>query len=90
MYRGRRKNEVPPHLFAISDGAYTEMLTSKSFIVSLFCALFDRFARFGTIAINVEANEGNTSSWQISQFLTLANSISFITSQRMAFMLDSQ
>ena len=29
MYRGRRRNEVPPHLFAISDGAYTEMLTSE-------------------------------------------------------------
>ncbi|KAI2797772.1 TRAFAC class myosin-kinesin ATPase super [Blomia tropicalis] len=29
MYRGRRRNEVPPHLFAISDGAYTEMLTSN-------------------------------------------------------------
>ncbi|XP_054160100.1 myosin heavy chain, muscle-like isoform X3 [Oppia nitens] len=29
MYRGRRKTEVPPHLFAISDGAYTEMLTNR-------------------------------------------------------------
>lgn len=29
MYRGKRRTEVPPHLFAISDGAYTEMLTSE-------------------------------------------------------------
>ncbi|CAG2103666.1 unnamed protein product, partial [Medioppia subpectinata] len=29
MYRGKRKTEVPPHLFAISDGAYTEMLTNR-------------------------------------------------------------
>lgn len=36
MYRGRRRAEVPPHLFAISDGAYTEMLTSKSIKKFLF------------------------------------------------------
>lgn len=29
MYRGKRKNEVPPHLFSISDGAYVNMLTDK-------------------------------------------------------------
>lgn len=29
MYRGKRRTEVPPHLFAISDGAYSSMLTSK-------------------------------------------------------------
>ena len=27
MYRGKRRNEVPPHIFAISDGAYVAMLT---------------------------------------------------------------
>jgi myosin heavy chain 6/7 len=35
MYQGKRRTEMPPHLFAISDGAYTEMLTSKSI---LFCS----------------------------------------------------
>lgn len=25
-YRGRRKTEVPPHIFAISDNAYSNML----------------------------------------------------------------
>ena len=25
-YRGRRRNELPPHIFAISDGAYRAML----------------------------------------------------------------
>lgn len=28
LYRGKRRNEVPPHIFAISDGAYVNMLTS--------------------------------------------------------------
>ena len=29
LYLGKRRNEVPPHLFAISDGAYRAMLSSK-------------------------------------------------------------
>lgn len=29
MYRGKRRNEVPPHIFAISDGAYVNMLTNS-------------------------------------------------------------
>lgn len=29
MYRGKRRNEVPPHLFAISDGAYVDMMQNK-------------------------------------------------------------
>lgn len=28
MYRGKRRSEVPPHIFAISDGAYVNMLTN--------------------------------------------------------------
>jgi myosin heavy subunit len=26
MYRGKKKNEVPPHLYSIADGAYQAML----------------------------------------------------------------
>merc|ERR1719348_563103 len=26
IYQGKRRNEVPPHLFAISDGAYMAMM----------------------------------------------------------------
>jgi myosin heavy chain 6/7 len=26
IYRGKRRNEVPPHIFAIADGAYSDML----------------------------------------------------------------
>ncbi|MCE2196801.1 hypothetical protein GQ599_09710, partial [Streptococcus thermophilus] len=26
IYQGKRRNEVPPHIFAISDGAYMDML----------------------------------------------------------------
>ncbi|XP_071040141.1 myosin heavy chain, muscle isoform X4 [Parasteatoda tepidariorum] len=29
LYRGKRRTEVPPHLFAISDNAYTAMLTNR-------------------------------------------------------------
>ncbi|GBL77558.1 Myosin heavy chain, muscle [Araneus ventricosus] len=29
MYRGKRRTEVPPHLFAISDGAYMAMLANR-------------------------------------------------------------
>lgn len=32
MYIGKRRNEVPPHIFCISDGAYMDMLTSKYFL----------------------------------------------------------
>ncbi|XP_063624530.1 myosin heavy chain, muscle isoform X34 [Cydia splendana] len=28
LYRGKRRSEVPPHIFAISDGAYVNMLTN--------------------------------------------------------------
>ena len=33
LYRGKRRNEVPPHIFAISDGAYVNMLTSKYYFI---------------------------------------------------------
>jgi len=29
IYKGRRRNEVPPHIFAICDGAYADMLTNR-------------------------------------------------------------
>ena len=29
MYRGKKKNEVPPHLYNIADGAYQAMLRGK-------------------------------------------------------------
>lgn len=29
LYRGKRRNEIPPHVFAVSDGAYVNMLTSE-------------------------------------------------------------
>jgi len=29
IYRGKRRNEVPPHIFAISDGAYMDMLQNN-------------------------------------------------------------
>lgn len=29
MYRGRRRQEMPPHLFAIADGAYSDMIANR-------------------------------------------------------------
>jgi len=29
IYRAKRRNEVPPHVFAISDGAYTDMMNNN-------------------------------------------------------------
>lgn len=29
MYKGKKRNEVPPHLFSISDNAYHDMLMGK-------------------------------------------------------------
>ena len=29
MYRGKRRTEIPPHVFAVSDGAYSDMLNSN-------------------------------------------------------------
>ena len=29
IYFGKRRNEVPPHIFAIADGAYQSMLQRK-------------------------------------------------------------
>ncbi|GAB6026685.1 hypothetical protein CHUAL_013196 [Chamberlinius hualienensis] len=29
IYKGKRRNEVPPHIFAISDGAYNDMLANR-------------------------------------------------------------
>ena len=38
IYLGKRRNEVPPHLFAISDTAYRNMLGSKFFYSLLLIA----------------------------------------------------
>lgn len=35
IYQGKRRNEVPPHLFGISEDAYTNMLKGKLFIFLL-------------------------------------------------------
>jgi myosin heavy subunit len=45
MYRGKRRNEVPPHLFAIADGAYTEMLTSEYAMPSMYLSFLTELAR---------------------------------------------
>ena len=29
IYRGKRKNEMPPHIFSISDNAYADMLRDR-------------------------------------------------------------
>lgn len=34
MYKGKKRNEVPPHLFSISDNAYHDMLMGKRFFIA--------------------------------------------------------
>lgn len=34
MYKGKKRNEVPPHLFSISDNAYHDMLMGKKFFIA--------------------------------------------------------
>ena len=29
LYRGKKKNEVPPHLYSIADNAYANMLRDR-------------------------------------------------------------
>ena len=35
-YRGKKRQEAPPHIFSISDNAYQFMLTGESFLQSVF------------------------------------------------------
>ena len=39
MYRGKRRNEVPPHIFAIAEGSYHSMClkVKNQSILSKFC-----------------------------------------------------
>ena len=43
MYRGKRRTEVPPHVFAVSDGAYSDMINSKIRIVILVSSFWSFF-----------------------------------------------
>ena len=38
-YQGKRRNEMPPHLFAIADNAYRNMLQGTEVILYKFCSL---------------------------------------------------
>lgn len=53
LYRGKRRTEVPPHLFAISDGAYMSMLASK-YIYFLILLIFFFVQAFNTCAMKDE------------------------------------
>ena len=33
VYRGKRRNEVPPHIFALAEGSYHSMTLSKKFMI---------------------------------------------------------
>jgi len=33
-YRGKRRTEMPPHLFSISDNAYSSMLVGQSDLIN--------------------------------------------------------
>ncbi len=42
MYIGKRRNEVPPHLFAISDGAYVQMMNGINSKIVCFSATYSQ------------------------------------------------
>lgn len=34
IYKGKKRNEVPPHLFSISDNAYHDMLMGEEIVMA--------------------------------------------------------
>lgn len=62
MYRGKRRTEVPPHLFAVSDGAYVNMLTDKEnqSMYELFLFLDDYLKFSKSIALFIKMRK----SWK--------------------------
>lgn len=51
-YRGHRRNEVPPHVFAVSENAYANMLQSARAVFSslAFCSARSEFEFRGLFA----------------------------------------
>ena len=35
MYKGKRRNEMPPHIFSIADNAYHDMLQGTDYVLLL-------------------------------------------------------
>lgn len=60
MYIGKRRNEVPPHIFCISDGAYMDMLTSKwkSYFLFLPAPVVGPFAPCQTLVARNKKKKG--------------------------------
>ena len=44
MYRSKRRTEMPPHVFAVSDGAYSDMLNSKHLLHFYSCVFYRIYA----------------------------------------------
>ena len=42
LYKGKKRHEVPPHVFAVTDTAYRNMLQGKKYVelINTFCFLF--------------------------------------------------
>lgn len=40
LYKGKKRHEVPPHIFAVTDGAYRSMLQGKFIILFFFFFIF--------------------------------------------------
>ncbi len=39
LYRHKRRNEVPPHIFAIAEGSYHAMTLSKNYVIPNFSTM---------------------------------------------------
>ena len=57
LYLGKRRNEVPPHLFAISDMAYRNMIASKLIQMYLIHITYTYIFQFSLILTRFSQSE---------------------------------
>ena len=73
MYMGKRRNEMPPHLFAVSDEAYRNMTNGIKFLIM---RITDSDRENQSMLITGESGAGKTENTKkvISYFATVGAS----------------
>jgi hypothetical protein len=59
MYRGKKRHEMPPHIYAISESAYRCMLQGKSQLVMVYPSLYCNHQCHCTKYVHMLATQGN-------------------------------